>query len=124
MIYTLPNFNLLCDVYDPGHSPGNGDPPDFVGVPCQIYIPTRANPGATLTLRMPRDFPGLQIITGTTPPLGSASGFVIAGYPNVFFTAASGARVVHPGFTNEYWATSLISTDNFFNNTVPLDLPW
>jgi len=124
MPYTLPNFNLLCDVYDPGHSPGNGDPPDYAGVPCQVYIPTRANPGATLTLRLPRDFPALSLITGTTPPLGTGSGIVIAGFPNVFFACSSACRVVHAGFPNEYWSTSLVSTDDLFFNTVPLNLPW
>ena len=124
MPYTLPNFNLLCDIYDPGHSPGNGDPPDFMAIPCQVYIPTRANPGAVLTLRLPSDIPALQLITGTTPPLGTGSGIVIDGFSNVFFAASSACRVVHAGFPNEDWSTSLISTDNFFFNTVPLDLPW
>lgn len=124
MAYTLPNFNLLCDIYNPGHSPGNGDPPDFVGVPCQVYIPTRANPTLTAVLRLPNNIAGLTITTGTTPPVGSGTGFVITGYPNVFFTAGSASRVNHPGFPNEYWSTTLVSTDNHFNNTVTLNLPW
>lgn len=40
MAYTLPNFNLVADLWFFPHSPQLGGP-DLILVPCQLYLPSR-----------------------------------------------------------------------------------
>jgi hypothetical protein len=40
MAYTVPQFNLLCDIWNAGHVPSVDDP-DAENVPCQFYLYSR-----------------------------------------------------------------------------------
>lgn len=37
-IYTLPDFNLVMDVWVSPNTPFGGGPADFAAVPCQLYV--------------------------------------------------------------------------------------
>jgi len=124
MAYTLPNFNLLCDMWDPGHAPGLGDPPDHVAVPCQLYVLSRGSGAPQLQLRVPSTIIGLNIFVGTTPPVGSATGVEIDLFPGYYFAVTGNAVVMHAGFPNEYWACQLIHTDNTISGALPAWLPY
>lgn len=123
MAFSLPNFNLTADVWDPGHAPGLGDPPDFTAVPCQLYVLSKVSSTAIYQLRTPSNIPGFQLVVGTTPPAGSASVVEISSFPGVYWAVAFNAAVVHAGFLNEYWAASLLRTDSVGGGTYPATLP-
>lgn len=40
MAFTVPVFNILCDVWNAGKTPA-ADPPDTENVPCQFYVNSR-----------------------------------------------------------------------------------
>lgn len=122
MAFSLPNFNLTCNIWDPGHSPGAGDPPDFSAVPCQLYVFSRTNILPGYMLRIPKGITGLTLTAGTF--LGAGSGFELSGMPGHFFSTLTRPFIVHCGFPNEYYATMLIETDDTFTiahtpNVVP-----
>ena len=123
MAFSLPVFNLHVDVWAPGFSPGMANPPNWASVPCQLYGLSRASGTPTYQLRLDSTFAGLTIVTGTNPPLGSATGFQLVEFPASFWAAIGNPIVMHAGFANEYWAVQLISSDNLFNGNTGYHLP-
>jgi len=122
MSFSLPNFNLTCDIWAPGQSPALGNPATFVGVPCQLYIISRPGSLPPYELRLDASFPGLTIQAGTA--LNFGNGFTISSLPGHWFGCLTRPFVVHSGFSNEYWAVLLFETHNDFLTTqTPCVLP-
>ena len=103
MPFSLPVFNLVADFWTGGHTPA-ADPPDTVGVPCQLYLTSRPSTdqvASTPTLytlpiiiRMPLGIytPAKGDITEVAP--GSADYYLVRwvqvihlGFPNAYLTA-------------------------------------
>lgn len=106
-VYTLPTFNLLCDLYQPLLPPPVG-PVTYAGVSCQLYVSSKYPGGSTPPkfLRMP--MPAYQL----WGPLGGVPGW----YVNL--PAGSGiwyevqeAYVVHRGFANQYLQCTMLQID-------------
>jgi len=109
-IYTLPNFNMLCDYYTVATPPPAG-PPARTNLAFQYYNPPRqqgqntgsrtfrfpiaANPYGTLW--NPGDF---LVVTSNWGP----------NYVGVCFQIAE-AMIQHSGFPNEYWAIDAYPID-------------
>lgn len=100
MAFSLPNFNLLADKWNAGHTPA-GDPADYTDLPCQVYVHTKADIDQAqgdasswtppIYFRMPNLSPVFDrdaILTETT---------VGTGYYKVRWI-----QTVHVGFTNQY----------------------
>jgi len=120
--FTLPNFNIACNIWAPGDNPGDGDPPTFSDVPCQLYTLSRTGSLPSYMLRLDKSFAGLELHAGTT--LSQGSGFVLSSMAGHFFGCLTRPFVVHSGFPNEYWAVMLIETDDdFVTQHTPNELP-
>lgn len=103
----LPDFNLLMHGWVHPNNPDNGDPPDFVDIPCQLYYESRQGSSAisymssqewptSVVFRMPLgeivEWMSAWIV-GWNDPLGNDT------YYRPFFK-----QRVHAGFPNEYLA--------------------
>lgn len=100
MAYTLPNFNILCDVWILPAKPADG-PPTHVDIPCQLYRNSRL---------ADNNSPRAQLRLSTlSSPLVPTSGSGAAGNPIVECPSGSGnfyraerGEFMHRGFPNEY----------------------
>jgi len=114
MAFSLPNFNLLCDIWREPHVPGT-DPPDVVGVPCQVYSQTRVDyqwevntpllswPAQMIRLppdNYPDDFRFVKITNLTAP----------------YYFSLYASHPEHLGFPNSYFALFGIPCDDHGNN--------
>lgn len=97
MAYTLPNFNLLADVWAVGESPLTPDLPFIEDVPCQLYVNPKQghNEGGSLISMMIR-WP----ITGHTT-IGHVGYLWFMKQSGYYFTAFACGNM-HRGFPNEY----------------------
>lgn len=95
-VYNLPDFNLLGDVWIGLNTPGSGNPPNFVAIPCQIYKNSRGDTAdaGNVTIRTP---------SSTTLTLLPNDIWEIPQGSGRYFFASNGLRI-HEGFPNEYWA--------------------
>lgn len=121
-VYVIPQFNLTCDVWDPGLSPGAADPATYSAIPCQLYVLSRSQGLPAYELRMPSNIPGFVLTAGTA--FTFSSGFEISSLPGHYFGTLTRPYVVHSGFPNEYWAVLLFETDDLFTTAMsPVVLP-
>lgn len=95
MAYTLPNFNLLADVYRLASPPPAG-PPQYSGVTVQLYANSRMTywDWSYMSIRTPKA-PSRTYLVGDIweSPAGTAR------YWKAVYTER-----IHEGFPNEYWA--------------------
>jgi hypothetical protein len=99
-VYVLPNFNLLADVWFPGHTPAT-DPADVTDVPCQLYIHSRFDIGQTA-----------GDVTSWTPPIifrmPTAAPVIARGTILKETSVGTGCykvrwiQLIHVGFPNQY----------------------
>ncbi len=110
-VYTLPNFNLTCDLYQAITPPPVG-PITYAAVPCQMYINTRMaayGNGNGMVLRIPYN-PAVVLIG--PQPWAALSGMIVncpigsASWYEILF-----ADVAHRGFPNQYVLAQLIQLD-------------
>lgn len=104
MPYTLPNFNLLCNIWhNPAVPPAA---PTLANVPCQLYLPLKANSDVVLS-----GFLIYRVIPQCRLPKGTDVRYSPSGAnPNILeVPAGSGRNYVvtqvedaHKGFPNEY----------------------
>jgi len=101
-IYTLPNFNMLCDYYTAATPPPAG-PPARTNLSFQYYNPSRAQGqgGGVRQFRFPmsQNPYGTLFNTGDFLKVTSHWG---PNYIGVAFQIAD-AEIMHSGFPNEYW---------------------
>lgn len=107
-IYTLPDFNLALDWWQPANVPVVG-PPDYAGVPAQLFLPSRSPfnaqfgflnvPTWYVQIRTPTNF---KTLTGIPPPYVSSifANNVEAGWP--WYYIVIWWQTQHLGFPNEY----------------------
>lgn len=101
MAYSLPDFNLLCNRWASPHTPA-ADPPDDVGLSCQVYFSSRSyldiQPGQP-DLWVPPIFLRLSVAEG----LGSAVGDIYGVDPGrADYYKVRWVQKTHAGFPNEY----------------------
>jgi len=108
MAYTVPVFNLTCDIYALAAPPPVG-PPIYLAVPCQNYVFSRWHPNHQIqhSFRFPVGaFAGISgEILGVTQywiecPIGSAHFYMVVS-----------VAVMHEGFPNSYWAAECYEID-------------
>jgi len=116
MAFTLPNFMLLCDVYDPADPlyPGTAT---LLNVPCQLYKNARALISENLDdIRMP-----IEPINTSLPYLRAGNaGFLVWNLSHTagYYFQSSYFHQVHAGFANSYFIWTCFATDNGFVNPV------
>lgn len=102
--YTLPDFNLLCDVWFVGHFPDT-DPADLFAIPCQLYLYSR-DIGDVIGAPVPHEqlrVPSKQAATGWFPPMISQIlGIAFPTNGDTWYYKVMGWDYVHAGFANEY----------------------
>lgn len=108
MAFTLPSFNLVCDIWDEGHAPGT-DAPDFVSVPCQNYVDTRrpAFVNVAMSIRIPAG--AISGLSGTY--YSAAPAYVESPQGSGHFWSCVTMCKVHEGFPNEYWMIMCFEVD-------------
>jgi len=101
MAYTVPEFNLTCDVWSDGHLPSEGDP-DYTGVACQFYWYSRGpfpvDP-CNLELYCPPLWVRMPIAAGV--PWQHGQVFECPSGSGLYYRARF-KDVMHRGFINEY----------------------
>jgi hypothetical protein len=101
MAYTVPQFNLLCDIWNAGHVPSVDDP-DAENVPCQFYLYSRGTfdvQPCELELYTPTIWIRLPI--GETANFVSGQVFECPAESGRYYRARFKERM-HQGFPNEY----------------------
>lgn len=112
--YTLPNFNLTCDIYGAVTPPPAG-PILWPAVPCQMYINSRMAAYGNGNGNILRIAYNPAIVLIGPQPWAALSGMIIncpigsASYYEILF-----ADVVHRGFPNQYVEAQLIQLDPAF----------
>lgn len=100
MAFTLPNFNLLADRWVSPNTPAAGAP-DFLAIPCQLYVNSRGlldiTPG-DFTAWVPPIYIRLQV--GAIPPVKDDIYEVIPGSADYY--KVRWTQSIHKGFPNEY----------------------
>lgn len=105
MVFTLPNFNLVGRTWNPGHNPAT-DPPDFVGIPLQLYVNSRQS--IDIEAGASQFYTPLIIIRTPLPTLAFQTGTIVESV-----TGSSDYYLVrwlqnyHQGFPNEYLGCSV-----------------
>jgi hypothetical protein len=100
MAFFAPNFNLLANYWDAGHTPAV-DPADLIAVPCQLYVASRGilditpgNPGFWV--------PAIYFRTAHGSPPPQVGGIVGLSPGMTDFYKIRWVQNVHIGFANEY----------------------
>jgi len=108
IVYQLPNFNLLADIYDPAFPPPAG-PVLFNTVPAQLYLNSRAvDTGFSYTcMRVPMGSVALDFATLAGP----LSWFVECPVASGKWFSVQWLAKAHEGFPNEYWLIYLMEID-------------
>jgi len=122
MSFSKPVFNLLCDIWDQGHTPA-ADPPDFVDVPCQKYYYSREFDASLwyLKIRVPALWPGLSITLSPIP--GGTPMVVECPKGSGHYYAIQNCAWMHQGFSNEYWALGSVRCNVGVTGTLTETLP-
>lgn len=101
MSYTVPNFNLLADVWDSGHNPAANDP-DEENVPCQFYLYSRGTfdvQPCELELYTPPIW--LRFPKNQEAIVNASQVFEVPAESGRYYRARFKERM-HQGFPNEY----------------------
>lgn len=98
MAFTLPNFNLLADVWVVGSDPTT-QVPDFIDVPVQLYFKQNFNDNNDT-----RYYIRMATLAVTSVFVGTNFKIKNAGVANGVFFESSSSAWVHLGFPNEYWS--------------------
>jgi len=101
MAYTVPNFNLLADVWNAGHTPAD-DPPDEENVPCQFYLYSRGTfdvDPCELELYTPPIWLRFQSVDAGIVSLGQV--FEVEPETGRYYRARF-KEIMHYGFPNQY----------------------
>jgi len=101
MAYTVPQMNLLCDVWNAGHVP-DVDDPDSENVPCQLYLYSRGTfpvQPCELELYCPPIFLRLPIAENAVWVNGQV--FEVPSESGNYYRARF-KETMHRGFPNEY----------------------
>lgn len=109
-VYTLPQFNLLCDVYTAIVPPPVG-PITFANVPCQLYVSSKYPGGATPPnfLRMP--YNPAMVMMGPQPWVALGGHYVNVPVGSNMWYEVQQAYVVHRGFSNQYIQCTMLQLD-------------
>jgi hypothetical protein len=108
IVYTLPNFNLLADIYDPAFPPPIG-PSLFNNVPAQLYVNPRdvVSGFSYVCMRVP--------VGSVTLDFGAIAGpvswYVECPVGSGKYFAVQWLGKAHEGFPNEYWLIYLFEID-------------
>lgn len=101
MPYTVPNFNLTCDVWNAGNIPSSG-PADFTGVACQFYIYSRHSTDVQpCELELYTPVVQIRMPVAAGGPWVSGQVFEVESGSGRYYRARWKDRV-HYGFPNEY----------------------
>jgi len=116
--YTLPDFGLAADVWNPPATPA-ANPPTFTGVHCQVYTYSRTpqqmlHPGSgrwlpVIIIRLPITYP-VQI------RIDSIWTYTAITQPQEYLKVQYVNRM-HTGFANQYWAAYCLQCNA--NGTIP-----
>jgi len=112
-MYTLPDFNLLADIWYPPNYPYLGGA-DISGLPCQLYWNSRVP--ASMDRPIPSGFLPTIILRYPTAWYGYLLNGTIIGFatntlPSKWFVINS-QMTAHKGFPNEYLAAILEPCDD------------
>lgn len=111
MAYTVPNFNVLVDVWDAGAVPADDDP-DYENVTCQFYVYSRVSFDVQ-PCELELYTPAIQVRMPVSTAAIWASG-------QIFECPAESARYyrarfkerVHLGFPNEYLVVYVVQCNS------------
>jgi len=118
-VYTVPNFNVFCDMWAPPTTPA-ANPPSFAAVQCQVYVFSRTpqlmfHPGSgrwlpVIIVRIPFAFAvtlGPDWIVAVAGSFAQGTSYVKSQY----------LQLMHAGFPNRYYAMYCLQCNA--NGTIP-----
>lgn len=111
MAYTVPQFNLLCDIWNAGHVPSVDDP-DAENVPCQFYLYSRGTfdvQPCELELYTPPIW--IRLPVAETANFTSGQVFECPAESGRYYRARFKERM-HQGFTNEYLVVVVVQCNS------------
>lgn len=110
MAIQLPNFNLTFDLWVAGSTPA-ANPPTFTGVPCQVYLHSKADIDQIYPNSdnwMPPIY--LRVPIGTVRP--SPADIIQVNYLALDYYIVAFTQNIHMGFPNEYLMCMIKQCDN------------
>lgn len=114
MSFTLPDFNMVCDLYDPADGWYPGTASEF-NLQCQIYLHSKTPAQSEWILRMP-----IEPLWTLRPYLRAGNaGFLVwnASHTAGMYFVSYRFFCMHVGFPNSYFAWGCNVTDNLFGIT-------
>jgi hypothetical protein len=112
MSFTLPQFNVSYDGWNYPNTPSGGGP-DFSGIPCQFYVPSRGIFDVTPDTQS-EWVPPIYIRVPVTSYAAFKAVWIFGvddGH-GIQYYKARWKEVMHLGFPNQYWIAVVEQCDN------------